>query len=361
MARDLAEKATIHLAGLLLAVGSHGVEETAIALLLAVILASLFEYLERPPHQLGLIALSLGSYLLWPPSLCFFPAFGYDCVARRKPWALALFAPLAILAYPRLGLLALARLGALAALAALLALRARAAASALQAAYRERDGGAEAILRLETERRLREERQGFELHLATLEERNRIARDLHDGVGHVLTSALLQTAALQAGSADPAEREALGRLRATLDRGMSDVRASVHRLHDASLDLPARIRELCDDFVFCELDCSVKLDSSPPREQALAILAAVKEAMANVARHSDARRFGIRLREHPAFYQLVLEDDGTTAKASVRRPGSPGLGLEGMRQRFERLGGRMSVTTTEGFRIFISVPKEAAP
>ncbi|HCX63580.1 MAG TPA: hypothetical protein DHN33_00015 [Eubacteriaceae bacterium] len=78
------------------------------------------------------------------------------------------------------------------------------------------------------------QKQDGEIRAAMLKERNRIAREIHDNVGHLLSSALLQVGALQAIAS---EQKELTSLKQTLDRAMDNIRESVHNLHDESVNL----------------------------------------------------------------------------------------------------------------------------
>lgn len=81
----------------------------------------------------------------------------------------------------------------------------------------------------------------------------------------------------------------------------------------------------------------------------------LKEALANVMKHSNAAEVRIAMREHPAFYQLDIRDDGTVRK---ERKITEGMGLQNMEERVRNLGGLLKITRERGFRIFISIPKE---
>jgi signal transduction histidine kinase len=74
------------------------------------------------------------------------------------------------------------------------------------------------------------------IHIAVLTERNRIARELHDSIGHGISSSILQVEALKTIS-DKNMMEGLNLLQKTLDNGMSDIRNSIHNLYKESLDL----------------------------------------------------------------------------------------------------------------------------
>ena len=80
-------------------------------------------------------------------------------------------------------------------------------------------------------------------------------------------------------------------------------------------------------------------------------------------RHSNATRAAVTVREHPALYQLSIEDNGETAGDSSgtggRFPGGgTGIGLSNMQERVEKLHGNMHIFTEKGFGILITVPKE---
>lgn len=153
--------------------------------------------------------------------------------------------------------------------------------------------------------------QNHEIYLATLKERQRIARDVHDHVGHVLSRALLQVGALVALQPKDHDSKALLDLKETLDSGMDNIRSSVHNLHDASIDLKHSTEQLVKNFDFCEIHLEYHMKG--PLDPALkyAFIAIIKEGLSNIMKHSNASMVNLRLREHPSFYQLVLADNGT--------------------------------------------------
>lgn len=77
--------------------------------------------------------------------------------------------------------------------------------------------------------------QETQLALQIVEERNRIARDIHDNVGHLLSSAILQIGALEMINQEPKLKEPLENLSATVHTGMDRIRQSVHDLHETSI------------------------------------------------------------------------------------------------------------------------------
>ncbi|HBQ74681.1 MAG TPA: two-component sensor histidine kinase, partial [Erysipelotrichaceae bacterium] len=123
--------------------------------------------------------------------------------------------------------------------------------------------------------------QEQEIRIAILDERNRIAREIHDHVGHLLSSALLQIGAIQAIQKEDKLKEPLQNLRDTLSQGMDNVRSSVHDLHDDALDLQVTLQRLLKDYSFC--DGTLEYDVLHPLSQQTIyhILAIVKESMNN--------------------------------------------------------------------------------
>jgi signal transduction histidine kinase len=215
-----------------------------------------------------------------------------------------------------------------------------------------RDTTKEFSLRLEEKNKELMEKQDFEVNLATLNERNRIARDIHDSVGHILSNAILQTGALLATCNDDAEKERLRTLKDTLVTGMDSVRSSVHALYEESIDLFAEIKRVTDSFDFCEITLDYDMDSNPDKKIKYTMLSVVKEALSNIIRHSDASRVRVTLREHPALYQLIVRDNGTPKAQS-----GDGIGLKNIAQRVEAVGGLVNIGSDGGFTVFVSIPK----
>ncbi len=197
--------------------------------------------------------------------------------------------------------------------------------------------------------------QDNEIHLATLKERNRIAREIHDNVGHMLTRSLLQSGALIVINKDEQLREPLESLKSTLDSAMTSIRESVHDLHDDSIDLKKVIEDSIssvDSRFTVMLDCDVS--EYMAGNVKLCMIGVVKEGLSNAVKHSTGDKISIIVREHPAFYQLMLEDNGSCSEIK-----ESGIGLKNMRDRVEALKGRISFTpSAEGFKIFVSIPKQ---
>ena len=260
-----------------------------------------------------------------------------------------------------------------------------------------RDDLQERTLLLEAKNRDLLERQDYKVQVATLAERARIAREIHDNVGHQLTRAKLQTDALAiVHKADPAAAADFQSVGRAVDEALSLVRASVHNLHDDSFDLGLQAHKAADAImrgssvrVAVEVSCA-----HVPANVGTCLLAVMREALSNALRHGRAGRIEVRCLEHPALWQLSVLDDGGTMDsmaagaagtgASVgdghgapadhgRRASadqaaisgqfhtSDGMGLASMRERVETLGGSFSAgprRDSAGWRVFASIPKE---
>ena len=218
---------------------------------------------------------------------------------------------------------------------------------------RLRDDSTENSLLLEEKNRALIEKQDYEIYAATLRERNRIAREIHDNVGHLLSRSILLTGAAKTVNTAAALAPVLDNLDSTLNHAMNSIRESVHDLHDESVNLKETVEALIKDFSFCPVTLDYDMGLEIPRSIKYCIISILKEALSNIARHSGASRASVLIREHPAFYQLCVEDNGTGGA-----PASGGIGLSNMRDRLLPLRGTMQINTEKGFHLFITIPKE---
>lgn len=186
-----------------------------------------------------------------------------------------------------------------------------------------------------------------------LYERNRIAREIHDNLGHKLTSSILQISALQAINDDL--KEPLEQLSATLKDSMEDIRKSIHSIHEQSLSIEASLEQIQNQFIFCPIYLDISIKNEPPSDIYYALLLIVKEACSNTAKHSQASRMDISLKESESFYQLLIKDNG---KRQVTINQSSGIGLLSIEERVYSLGGSFHLNRSDGYHIFIRLPIE---
>lgn len=219
--------------------------------------------------------------------------------------------------------------------------------------YSVSDTAKELSIKFEKKNRELLEKQDYEINLATLSERNRIARDIHDNVGHLLSRCLLQIGALLAINKDESIIVNLSLIKDTLSAAMDSIRSSVHNLHEDAVDLQVEINKLIDNFKFCPIKLDYDMDSSPEKKIKYCFITITKEAFSNIIKHSNATEVLVLLREHPALYQLVIKDNGSSIDYNIEH----GIGIKNIMDRVSSLGGSVNISTDNGFRIFISIPK----
>ena len=217
-----------------------------------------------------------------------------------------------------------------------------------------RDTSKELNMLLENKNKDLIEKQDYEIHLATLKERNRIAREIHDNVGHLLSRSILMMGAAIAINKDEHLSKGLDEIKNTLSNAMDNIRQSVHNLHDESIDLEAEINKIISEFHFCKVDYEYDMQPGANHNLKYSFITIIKEALSNVIKHSNATQVQIIVQEHPGMYQLLIEDDGTRFLPSS----TEGIGLVNMKERVLGLMGTILITKEKGFRIFISVPKK---
>ena len=308
-----------------------------------------------------------------PPFVPFAPLALYDIarrVRREHVWvalgAGAIFV-CALVAYAHAGALptrALLLTAILSVAATLLSLRTAQLEREQERMRRTRDELQERALALEARNRDLADRQDYEVELATLAERARIAREIHDNVGHQLTRASLQTEALRVVHAnEPGVAADFADVKRTVDEALQLVRSSVHALNDNAANLSVQLERIVegarsDGGPQIELEV---LAEHAPANVANCFAAVLREALSNAIRHACAQTVTVRCMEHPSFYQLIVTDDGAGGVQASSRGTAEGMGLGSMRERVEALGGTFTAgprAGAGGWRVFATVPKQ---
>jgi signal transduction histidine kinase len=198
------------------------------------------------------------------------------------------------------------------------------------------------------------ERERDRVLTATHAERDRIRRDLHDGLGPSLAGIGLGVQAVQAqlvGTAEPSTGGLLARLKDEVDAAVGEVRRILDGLRPAPLDdvgLVAAVRRHADALASA-VPVRVVAEQLPPLppEVETAAYRIAQEALTNVARHSGARSAEVGVRARHGCLEVAVVDDGTGfAPAAGCRAGA--VGLVSMRTRAEAVGGRLTVTSGPG-------------
>ncbi|WP_460370480.1 sensor histidine kinase, partial [Actinocorallia lasiicapitis] len=212
---------------------------------------------------------------------------------------------------------------------------------------------------------LTEELQSGRTALVTgiAEERRRLRRDLHDGLGPALAAAGLKIqAASNLSPRDPATADAtLAQVTTDLADVLTDVRRLVHDLRPPALDrygLLGAIRQQAADLGDAPVTATGPRDELPAAVE-VAAYRITAEALTNIARHADATRCTITLTHDGAALHLQITDHGRGILPSTPR----GIGLQAMRERAEELGGTCTLTPhpTRGTRLTAVLPTHLTP
>ena len=212
--------------------------------------------------------------------------------------------------------------------------------------------------------RLRRSRMAL-LH-AREEERRRLRRDLHDGLGPTLAAIGLKVdSAASWIERDPARaRELLGEVRNDLTAAIADTRRLVRGLRPPALDelgLVAAVRRLADELgTGSAPQITVSADGLPPLPAAVDVAAyrIVQEGLTNAVRHAKAEHIEVLLGVTDGTFRVEVRDDGIGFE-----PGQgSGVGTEAMRERAEELGGECLIARgdTSGTRVVVTLPVSAA-
>ena len=192
-------------------------------------------------------------------------------------------------------------------------------------------------------------------HLAKVAERERIARDLHDVLGHTLSLITLKSElARKLVDRDP-ERAKLEMqdVENTSRAALADVREAIRGYRSDGFFAELSRARAALETVGVTLKCdTAPLELSPAQESVLALV--LREAVTNVVRHAEAQRCEVRLMKQDALCRLEIADDGRGCDAPE------GNGLRGMRERLQSIGGSLERLTGQGTRLVIQLPLASA-
>lgn len=212
-------------------------------------------------------------------------------------------------------------------------------------------------------------REQSELHVARLAgtrhlldqavaeaERARLARDLHDEMGHHLVALNLRLQLLERSATPEESRQHLEQARSLSGLLFNDLRNTVNGLREPALDLKAAILALAEHLPGLEVELDMGLEQGAlSMLEAECLLRCVQEAMTNALKHGQATRVRISLQRGEEGLLLQVRDNGRGgAKA-----GSGGLGLQGLQERLRALqGGLWTERETDGFSLYARVPPQ---
>jgi signal transduction histidine kinase len=189
--------------------------------------------------------------------------------------------------------------------------------------------------------------------IATLQERNRISREIHDSLGHSLTALNLHLEmALKLAHIQPdRSREVLTEAKRLGSIALQDVRESVSTLRSDPLqgkDLPVAIHKLVDDLKLSnqiEPTCYLDLPPTLPPDVATAVYRIVQEALTNITKYAEADEAIVSVQSTANAIELKIADNGRGFNPTHN---STGFGLQGMRERVLSLQGKFEVSSSPG-------------
>jgi signal transduction histidine kinase len=199
------------------------------------------------------------------------------------------------------------------------------------------------------------------------DERRRIALELHDGVGQVLAAMTLTLDATGGPIGPKATAQRVGAARRMAETALAEVRHLSHRMRPARLEergLTAAIRDLAGQSGFpvrVHVDPEAVSRLSLEPNVTVGVYRIVQEALANAARHSGAPVAHVWVSRREGYLEVVVADEGRGFERGATL--DPGIGLAGMYERAELLGGRLWIqsATGRGTRVSLDLPiREAA-
>lgn len=194
--------------------------------------------------------------------------------------------------------------------------------------------------------------------VATLEERHRVAAEMHDGLGQTLSYLGLMTDQVVEFLSGGKEGEALERLhktRETITQATSEVRRAINSLMEEDLaqkDLPARLKELLDEIAskhnlqaVCQVDANSSFNLS--EQTAEQVYKIAREALINITRHANAHTVRMHIKKQSDEYTLMIEDDGKGFDVSQSKPAGH-FGLQVMEARAKQINGSLTIHSQKG-------------
>lgn len=193
---------------------------------------------------------------------------------------------------------------------------------------------------------------------AALIERGRIAREIHDVLGHSLSGIALQldmADALQESGREAEANAAVRRARALAVDSIGETRRAVHALREDSQPLPDTVRHMATTFA---ATCEILGEERPlPPDATHTLIRVAQEALTNAAKHAPGAPVSVRL-VYAAGHTTLTVGNGPATSNRLEPADSTGMGLAGMRERVALLGGTMHAgpESGSGWRVEVEIP-----
>jgi signal transduction histidine kinase len=206
-------------------------------------------------------------------------------------------------------------------------------------------------------------------HAASLEERQRLARELHDSVSQALYGIALgtRTARMRLGEDPHNAAEPIDYVATLAQAGLAEMRALIFELRPESLEqegvVAAIEKQTASIGARYKLDVTLDLGEEPDCAIDIkeALYRIAQEALHNVVKHAQAQHVEVRLRRDAGTVQLVVRDDGRGFDTTQSFPGH--VGLQSMPERAQKLGGTVAIESApgSGTTVTASVPVDRSP
>jgi signal transduction histidine kinase len=200
-------------------------------------------------------------------------------------------------------------------------------------------------------------------------ERRRVARELHDGVGQLLAAINMNLSKLDKPYLSPDARRSLMESFTLIEQATKEIRTVSHLLHPPLLDeigLEPAVRWYVEGFakrskIAVNMQLAAGFSKGLPRDVALSLFRVVQECLTNIHRHSGSETAFVGINRSSAEICLEVKDEGKgispDLRAKLAAGESSGVGLRGMRERIQQLGGRLEIDSNgHGTRVGAVLP-----
>ncbi|MFN7135000.1 MAG: sensor histidine kinase, partial [Myxococcales bacterium] len=195
--------------------------------------------------------------------------------------------------------------------------------------------------------------------LAVVEERNRLAREIHDGLGSTLSTLIIQSEYLLNMAQDEALKSEIGELKSCAEEAIDELRRSLKMMRE-DFELAAAIDDYCRTFSERrKIPVRVSregLSRTLPNDAQLTIFRVLQEGLNNSSKHARASEVRVKVGFEESRLQLAIEDDGVGFDSSKTPRGH--YGLINIRERASKIGGNVEVNSQpgKGTRIVLDIP-----
>jgi signal transduction histidine kinase len=207
------------------------------------------------------------------------------------------------------------------------------------------------------------ELQGDLKELAVVEERNRLAREIHDGLGASLSSLIIQSEYVVQLATDPAVKKEVGELKQSAEEAIEELRRSLQMMRE-DFDLANGVEDYVKTFkdrtqLPVRFERSGTLVKRMAPETSLALFRVLQELLNNAAKHAAPKNVDVKIHFGPEAVQLGVKDDGKGFDPASPTPGH--YGLINLRERAMKMGGEVTIDAKPGSGAHITFTVPVGP